>query len=164
MVWRGALFLGILPGSVRAEDFGAGFLDLSLTDPVRAGHAGHRLLPTKSDGATQVGPFTIAATRGRPGARSLSADRAFARHRGSHLAITTHSPRSPARFVAAAVEHPREQLSRRQRLRTDLQTFRRPHHIVALIDGVLGHATVGSLIDRARIGMAATRPGDTPRC
>jgi hypothetical protein len=56
----------MVPGSVRAEDFGAGFVDLQLTDPVEGGPMPAVVFyPTKSDGgSTSVGPFTIAATRG----------------------------------------------------------------------------------------------------
>src|ERR1700682_739756 len=70
------LVFGMLSNAVRAEDFGAGFLDLQLTDPVEGGPMPAVVFyPTKAEVApTQVGPFTIAATRGAapaPGAYPL---------------------------------------------------------------------------------------------
>jgi predicted dienelactone hydrolase len=64
-----------------------------------------------------------------------------------------------AGFVAAAVEHPRDNYRDDSGFATDLQLVGRPHHIVALIDGVLTHGTAGSLVDRTRIGMAGHSAG-----
>ena len=159
----GALFLGLLRGAVHAEDFGAGFLDLQLTDPVEGGPMPAIVFyPTKSDGgSTQVGPFTIAATRGAapaPGSYPLivHSHGTGGSHLGHH---DTLAALARAGFVAAAVEHPRDNYRDGSGFATDLQLIGRPHHIVALIDGVLAHATVGPLVDRARIGMAGFSAG-----
>ncbi len=159
----GTLLLGMLPGSVRAEDFGAGFVDLQLTDPVEGGPMPAVVFyPTKSDGgSTSVGPFTIAATRGAtpaPGAYPLivHSHGTGGAHYGHH---DTLSALARAGFIAAAVEHPRDNYRDDSGFATDLQLVGRPHHIVALIDGVLAHATVGPLVDRARIGMAGFSAG-----
>jgi predicted dienelactone hydrolase len=159
----GALLVGTCCGAARAEDFGAGFLDLQLTDPVEGGTmAAIVFYPTKSDGgATQVGPFTIAATRGSapaPGPYPLivHSHGTGGSHLGHH---DTLAALARAGFVAAAVEHPRDNYRDDSGFATDLQIIGRPHHIVALIDGVLAHATVGPLVDRARIGMAGFSAG-----
>ena len=79
---------------------------------------------------------------------------------GSHLGHhDTLAALARAGFVAAAVEHPRDNFRDDSGFATDLQLIGRPHHIVALIDGVLAHATVGPLVDRARIGMAGFSAG-----
>ena len=159
----GALFLGMLGGAAHAEDFGAGFLDLQLTDPVEGGPMPAIVFyPTKSDGgSTQVGPFTIAATRGAaPAAGSYPLIVHSHGTGGSHLGHhDTLAALARAGFVAAAVEHPRDNYRDNSGFATDLQLIGRPHHIVALIDGVLAHATVGPLVDRARIGMAGFSAG-----
>ena len=54
------------PGPARADDFGAGFQDMQLTDPVEGGPMPAVVFyPTRQEGgATQLGPFSIAAARG----------------------------------------------------------------------------------------------------
>lgn len=159
----GALLVGMPPSAVRAEDFGAGFLDLQLTDPVEGGPMPAIVFyPTKSDGgSTQVGPFTIAATReAAPAAGTYPLIVHSHGTGGSHLGHhDTLAALARAGFVAAAVEHPRDNFHDSSGFATDLQLIGRPHHIVALIDGVLAHASVGPLVDRARIGMAGFSAG-----
>jgi predicted dienelactone hydrolase len=159
----GALLLGVPSGTLRAEDFGAGFLDLQLTDPVEGGPMPAVVFyPTKADGgSTSVGPFTIAATRGAAPASGafpliVHSHGTGGAHLGHH---DTLAALARAGFVAAAVEHPRDNYRDDSCFATDLQLIGRPHHIVALIDGVLAHATVGPLVDRARIGMAGFSAG-----
>jgi predicted dienelactone hydrolase len=159
----GTLLLGMPAGALHAEDFGAGFLDLQLTDPVEGGTMPAVVFyPTKSDGgSTQIGPFTIAATRDAapaPGTYPLivHSHGTGGSHLGHH---DTLAALARAGFVAAAVEHPRDNFHDDSGFATDLQLIGRPHHIVALIDGVLAHAAVGPLVDRARIGMAGFSAG-----
>jgi predicted dienelactone hydrolase len=159
----GTLLLGTSPSAVRGEDFGAGFLDLQLTDPVEGGQMPAIVFyPTKVEGgSTSVGPFTIAATRGAapaPGTYPLivHSHGTGGSNLGHH---DTLAALARAGFVAAAVEHPRDNYRDDSGFSTDLQVIGRPHHIVALIDGVLAHATVGPLVDRPRIGMAGFSAG-----
>jgi predicted dienelactone hydrolase len=147
----------------RAEDFGAGFLDLELTDPVEGGPMPAVVFyPTRGDGgSTQVGPFTIEATRDAPPAPGsypliVHSHGTGGSHLGHH---DTLAALARAGFVAAAVEHPRDNFHDTSGFATDLQLIGRPHHIVALIDALLAHATVGPLVDRDRIGMAGFSAG-----
>jgi len=65
--------------------------------------------------------------------------------------------------VAAAVEHPRDNYRDDSGFATDLQTFgAEPHR--GTDRRRAGPTTVGSLIDRARIGHGWLLAGDTPRC
>jgi predicted dienelactone hydrolase len=159
----GALLVGMAPGAARGEDFGAAFLELQLTDPVEGGPMSAVIFyPTKSNGgSTQVGPFTIAATRGA--APASGAHPLIVHSHGTGGSNLGHHDTlvalARAGFVSAAVEHPRDNYRDSSGFATDLQLIGRPHHIVALIDGVLGEATIGSLVDRARIGMAGFSAG-----
>jgi predicted dienelactone hydrolase len=150
-------------GPARADTFGAGFIDIALTDPVEGGPMPATVFfPTRAEaGPTQVGPFTIAATRGAvpaPGARPLvvHSHGTGGSHLGHH---DTLEALARAGFIAAAVQHPRDNFLDQTGFATDLQLIGRPHHIVALIDGVLAHPTLGPLVDRARIGMAGFSAG-----
>jgi predicted dienelactone hydrolase len=158
-----AWLAGLACVEVRAETFGAGFLDLTLTDPVEGGPMPAVVFyPTTAiGGSTQVGPFTIAATR-----RALPATGSYPlivhSHGtgGSHLGHhDTLAALARAGFVAAAVQHPRDNYQDDSGFGTDLQLIGRPHHIVALIDGVLAHAVIGPLVDRGKIGMAGFSAG-----
>lgn len=158
-----ALLAGAFRGAVRADEFGAGFQDLQLTDPVEGGPMAVIVFyPTKTDrGSTQVGPFTIAATRGAapaPGSYPLivHSHGTGGSHLGHHDTLVTLAR---AGFVAAAVQHPRDNFLDMSGFATDLQLIGRPHHIVALIDGVLADPTIGPLVDHQRIGMAGFSAG-----
>ncbi len=118
--------------------------------------------PTRGDGGpTQVGPYSIAATRGAapaPGAFAfiVHSHGTGGDHLGHH---DTLAALARAGFVAAAVQHPRDNYLDSSGFATDLQLIGRPHHIVALIDGVLADAKLGPLVDRQRIGMAGFSAG-----
>jgi len=157
------LFCTPFGSAALAQGSGAGFIDLALTDPVEGGPMrGFAFYPAKSSGApTQLGPYAVAAERGAapaPGSYPLivvshGTGGAGLGHHDSLAALAR------AGFVAAAVEHPRDNFRDDSGFATDLQLIGRPHHIVALIDGLLAHATVGQLIDQARIGMAGHSAG-----
>ena len=162
-----ALALVLIAGTPRhaawAHDFGAGFRDLKITDPVEGGPMPAIVFyPTPGDsGPTQVGPYSIAATRG---AAPAPGSFAFIVHShgtgGDHLGHhDTLTALARAGFVAAAVQHPRDNYLDSSGFGTDLQLIGRPHHIVALIDGVLADAALGPLVDRWRIGMAGFSAG-----
>ncbi len=158
-----AWLAGLAGATARADSFEAGFIDLNLTDPVEGGPMPAIVFyPTKAQGgSTQVGPFTIAATRGAapvPGSYPLivHSHGTGGSHLGHH---DTLSALARAGFVAAAVLHPRDNFQDDSGFATDLQLIGRPHHIVALIDGALANMTVGPLVDRAKVGMAGFSAG-----
>lgn len=147
----------------RAQAFEAGLVDLTLTDPVEGGPMQVIVAyPTRAAaGTTAVGAFTVAARRDAaptPGSYPLIVLSHGARgsNLGHHDSLTALAR---AGFVAAAVEHPRDNLRDDSGFATDLQMIGRPHHIVALIDGLLAHATMGPLIDKERIGMVGHSAG-----
>jgi predicted dienelactone hydrolase len=156
--------IACLPGaSALADSFGAGLMHLQLTDPVEGGPMPAIVFfPTKGDnGSTQVGPFAIAATENAtpaPGPFPLivHSHGTGGSHLGHHDTLVALAR---AGFVAAAVEHPRDNFRDTSGFGTDLQLIGRPHHIVALIDGVLANPTIGTLVDKARIGMAGFSAG-----
>lgn len=147
----------------RADTFEAGFVDVTLTDPVEGGPMRAIVMyPTKSAaGTTRAGLFTLAAVRDAtpaPGSYPLIV---FSHGSGGTDLGHHDSLEALARagFVAAAVEHPRDNSRDDSGLATDLQMIGRPHHIVALIDGLLRHPTLGPLIDKNRIGMVGHSAG-----
>jgi len=154
---------GMLFGTAHANTYGAGFLDLTLTDPVEGGPMQAIVFyPTQAqNAATRRGPFTIdAALHSAPAAGpfplivvSHGTGGSLMGHHDSLTALAR------AGFVAAAVEHPRDNFRDDSGFATDLQLVGRPHHIVALIDGVLAHGTTAGIVDRSRIGMAGHSAG-----
>jgi predicted dienelactone hydrolase len=149
-------------GAVHADSPGAGFLDLTLTDPVEGGPMPAIVVyPAQAQGApTQRGPFALDATANAAPAAGSFPLIVFSHGTGGSLMGHHDSLTALARagFVTAAVEHPRDNFRDDSGFATDLQLVGRPHHIVALIDGVLAHAA-GRLVDRSRIGMAGHSAG-----
>ena len=146
-----------------ADAFEAGFVTLTLTDPVEGGPMQVIVVyPTRSAaGTTTLDPFTIAAKRDAtpaPGSYPLIvfSHGASGTNLGHHDSLTALAR---AGFVAAAVEHPRDNFRDDSGFATDLQMIGRPHHIVALIDGLLADPAMGPLIDKNRIGMVGHSAG-----
>ena len=146
-----------------ADAFEAGFINLTLVDPVEGGPMPVIVVyPSKSGaGATGLGPFAISAERGSspvPGAHPLIvfSHGTGGSNLGHHDSLTALAR---AGFVAAAVEHPRDNYRDDSGFATDLQLVGRPHHIVALIDGLLAHSTIGPMVDGGRVGMAGHSAG-----
>ena len=146
-----------------ADAFEAGFVNLTLTDPVEGGPMQVIVVyPTKAAaGTTGLGPFTISAKRdARPAPGSypliVFSHGTAGTNLGHHDSLTALAR---AGFVAAAVEHPRDNLRDDSGFATDLTMIGRPHHIVALIDGLLADPTMGPLIDKNRIGMVGHSAG-----
>jgi predicted dienelactone hydrolase len=146
-----------------ADAFEAGFVSLTLTDPVEGGPMQVIVVyPTKAAaGTTTSGPFTISAKRDAapaPGSYPLIvfSHGASGTNLGHHDSLTALAR---AGFVAAAVEHPRDNARDDSGAATDLQMIGRPHHIVALIDGLLADPAMGPLIDKNRIGMVGHSAG-----
>jgi predicted dienelactone hydrolase len=153
----------LCPGATQANTYGAGFLDLTLTDPVEGGSMQAIVFyPTRAQGtSTRRGPFTIDAALNAPLAAGPFPLIVFSHGTGGSLFGHHDSLAALARagFVAAAVEHPRDNYRDDSGFATDLQLIGRPHHMVGLINGVLTHARVGPLIDQARIGMVGHSAG-----
>lgn len=160
-----ALALLGVPKHVAAQSAGsgAGLVEMSLTDPVEGGSmAATAVYPAQAKGSvTQRGPFTIDATAGAAPASGPFPLIVFSHGTGGAMLGHHDSLTALARagFVAAAVEHPRDNYRDDSGFATDLQLVGRPHHIVALIDGLLKNTTVGPLIDPARIGMVGHSAG-----
>jgi len=110
---------------------------------------------------TSLGLFTIAAGRGTPPAPGAHPLIVFSHGTGGSSLGHHDSLTALARagFVAAAVEHPRDNYRDDSGFATDLQLIGRPHHIVALIDALLAHATIGPMVDAGRVGMVGHSAG-----
>ena len=156
-----ALLAAALPA--RAETLSAGFVTMALTDPVEGGpmRAWAVYPSTGAAGSTELGPFTIAAVRGAPPAPGRHPLVVFSHGTGGAMLTHHDSMTALARagFVAAAVDHPRDNYRDQSGFAADLQVIGRVHHMVALIDGVLADPTVAPLVDRARVGVAGHSAG-----
>jgi predicted dienelactone hydrolase len=150
-------------GPVHAAAHGAGFVDLRLDDPVEGGPMrAIAFYPAQTSGAaTRLGPFTIDAVPNATAAAGVFPLIVFSHGTGGSLLSHHDSLSALARagFVAAAVEHPRDNFRDDSGFGTDLQLVGRPHHIVALMDGVRAHGTTGALVNMARIGMVGHSVG-----
>jgi predicted dienelactone hydrolase len=155
--------LVIVAGMASAADFSAGIANATLVDPVEGGPmAAIVVYPTTAPaGSTDLGPFHIAATRDArpaPGRFPL----VVLSHGTGGSALGHHDSLTAlarAGFVAAAVDHPRDNYRDDSGFGTDLQTLGRPHHIVALIDFVLTNSRFAAMVDPQRIGMAGFSAG-----
>ena len=146
-----------------ADNYPAGLAEFALVDPVEGGPMRVvAIYPAKAQGPpTQRGPFTIEATADAPPATGRF-PLILVSHGTGGSSLSHHDSMTAlarAGFVAAAVEHPRDNFRDDSGFGTDLQLIGRPHHIVALTDGVLVHAAIGGIIDRSRIGMAGHSAG-----
>jgi predicted dienelactone hydrolase len=146
-----------------AEGMSVGFVNLSLTDPVEGGpmRAWAVYPSTAPGGTTELGPFTIEAVAGAPAAPGRHPLVVFSHGTGGAMLGHHDSMTALARagFVAAAVEHPRDNYRDQSGFGTDLQVIGRVHHMVALIDGALADPRLAPQIDRARIGVAGFSAG-----
>lgn len=153
----------ILTGPASAGDFAAGFAQRRLTDPVEGGPmAAVVTYPSyQAGGPTQLGPFLVEAQPGvtpAPGRFPLI----LVSHGTGGSAMGHHdtvTALARAGFIAAAVEHPRDNYRDDSGFGTDLQWAGRSHHMVALLDALLADATFGPLIDPKRIGIAGHSAG-----
>ena len=112
-------------------------------------------------GPMQRGPFTIQALPDAPPVSGplpliVVSHGTGGSELGHHDSLTSLAR---AGFIAAAVQHPRDNYRDDSGFGTDLQTIGRAHHIVAFIDALLAHPKIGPLIDRSRIGMAGFSAG-----
>ena len=149
--------------SATVAAYESGFVMLTAVDPVEGGAMQVVVAYPTNELATTttLGPFTLAAGRDSlpaPGQHPLivfshgTGGSAF----GHHDSLTALAR---AGFVAAAVEHPRDNHRDESGFGTDLQLIGRAHHIVALIDTLLADKKFGPIIDRNRIGMVGHSAG-----
>ncbi len=144
---------------------GAGFADITLTNPIEGGPMPAIIFYPSDDvpagATTTIGSYSLAAARDAAPAKGrhplivLSHGTGGTRlgHHDSLAALAA------AGFIAAAVEHPRDNYRDQSALGTDRQLYGRAADMTALIDGLLADATFGSLIDAGRIGIAGFSAG-----
>jgi predicted dienelactone hydrolase len=167
MVARFALagaLLACMPFAVAAaDDYAAGLVDLTLTDPVEGGPMQAIVAyPAAAGGPpTERRPFTVDATLNAAPASGVFPLIVVSHGTGGSNLTHHDSVTALARagFVVAAVEHPRDNFRDDSGFGTDLQLMGRAHHMVALIDGVLADGRVGRMVDRSRIGMTGHSVG-----
>jgi predicted dienelactone hydrolase len=154
----------LLSTSAHAAELGAGIQMVTLTDPVEKGPMAATVVYPSNvlDRRTMLGPFTIAAGMNAPPAVGTFPLVAISHGTGGNM-FGHHglmSSLARAGFVVASVEHPRDNYKDDSGFATALQIYGRSHHIVALIDGVLAHPTLGALVDKKRgVGMAGHSAG-----
>ncbi len=158
-----ALATGLILPLPAAAQTGAGLMDLRAVDPVEGGpmpgvlvyptlaagapmQRGLNMIDAVLDAAPAPGPFPLVVISHGTGGWEL----------GHHDSLTALAR---AGFVAAALQHPRDNYRDDSGFGTDLQSIGRAHHIVAFIDALLAHPKIGPLIDRNRIGMAGFSAG-----
>jgi predicted dienelactone hydrolase len=151
------------PYGLRAYAFHGGFIKMTLIDPVEGGPMPAIVVYPSATGAetTRLGLFTISAGHEAPPAPGAHPLIVFSHGTGGsslghHDSLTALAS---AGFVAAAVEHPRDNYRDDSGFATDLQLIGRPHHIVALIDALLAHSTIGAIVDGGRVGMVGHSAG-----
>jgi predicted dienelactone hydrolase len=141
---------------------GAGFTDLALTDPVDGGKMPVIVVyPAATEGETGIGSYRLAAARdavATPGRYPLVvlSHGSGGTRLGHHDSLTALAE---AGFIAAAIEHPRDNYRDRSGLGSDRQLYGRAAHVTAAIDGLLADPEFGPLIDPGRIGIAGFSAG-----
>jgi predicted dienelactone hydrolase len=156
------LVCAALPAAA-AEAFSAGIANIVLKDPVEGGRMqGVVVYPTRATGRPiERGPFTIDAVPDAAPVQDRFPLIIFSHGTGGselghHDSLTALAR---AGFVAAAIQHPRDNVRDDSGFGTDLQIIGRAHHIVAFVDGVLADPRFASGIDRTRIGIAGFSAG-----
>lgn len=141
---------------------GAGFTDLVLTDPVDGGKMPVIVFyPAGIDGQAEIGSYHLAAARDaapRPARYPL----VIMSHGSGGTRLGHHdslAALAEAGFIAAAVEHPRDNYRDQSGQGTDRQLYGRAADVTATIDGLLADPEFGPLIDPAHIGIAGFSAG-----
>lgn len=143
---------------------GAGFADITLANPIEGGPMPAIVFypaDTPDEATTAVGPYRLAAQRGAPPA-ALRRPLVVVSHGSGGTRLGHHDSLAAlarAGFVAAAVEHPRDNYRDGSGLGTDRQLYGRAADITALIDGILADPRLGPLVDPGRIGIAGFSAG-----
>ncbi|MBI3497781.1 MAG: hypothetical protein HY058_10810 [Proteobacteria bacterium] len=158
-----ALASAAAPPPAGADGYAAGLAFLTLIDPVEGGKmpvvAAYPV--ADSAGVTVLGPYRIDAAQDAAPAEGRFPLIVVSHGTGGDVLGHHDSLTALARagFIAATVQHPRDNYRDDSGFGTDLQTIGRPHHIVALIDGVIADARLGPRIDPTRIGMVGHSAG-----
>lgn len=158
-----AVLVAIVLPAHGQEKYKAGLADIITTDPVDGVKmSGLVTYPTNDLGEpTQIALFTVNAWRRAAVAKgrfpliifSHNAGGSRLDHHDSLEALTK------AGFIAAAIEHPRDNYRDQTGSGTDRQFIGRSHHIKAFIDGLLADSTLGPAIDKTRIGIVGFAAG-----
>lgn len=147
-----------LPAHAQVQDrFKVGLTDIITIDPVDGVKmAGLVAYPTNEVGEpAQIALFTVAGTRRAailPGRYPLI----IFSHNAGGSRLDNHDSMTAltrAGFIAAALEHPRDNYRDQTGGGTDRQLIGRSHHIKAFIDGLLADPVLGPAIDKSRIGI-----------
>ncbi len=141
---------------------GAGFTDLAFIDPVDGGKMPVIVFyPSEAEGRADIGSYHLAAARDA-GPRPSRYPLVILSHGSGGTRLGHHdslAALAEAGFVAAAVEHPRDNYRDQSGQGTDRQLYGRAADITATIDGLLADPEFGPLIDPARIGIAGFSAG-----
>jgi predicted dienelactone hydrolase len=160
-----ACVLSLATATLVHADTNVGLAALTLVDPVEGGPmpAWVAYPSAGAAGTTEVGPYEIDGVRDAPTAAGRYPLIVFSHGTGGSRFDHHDSMTALARggFIAAAIDHPRNNRTDNSGVGTDLQYFGRPHHIVALIDALLASTRFAPLIDPARIGMVGFSAGGT---
>ena len=156
----GAAALGVLflcAMTAHGQDFGAGFVNVQVTDPVGGQAMAATLFypsSVKPDHPFQLGPYVVQARPGLPPAPGAFPLVAVSHgHAGSHLGhhdLATYLAQRG--FVVASVDHAGDNYQDQSGFGTDTVMLGRPLQISALIDVALRHPLIGPRIDPGRIG------------
>jgi predicted dienelactone hydrolase len=140
-----------------------GFRTLQAPDAVGGEPIGMTLWYPSADpqGRAERGPFILPATRDaapRPGRYRLVAishgtGGNWAGHRGLAIHLGQRG------IVVATFDHPKDRFGDTSGFGTDIQLVGRSRHLARVIDAALGHAAIGPLIDRERIGAVGYSAG-----
>lgn len=152
----------VLPAQAQ-DKYKAGLADIITADPVDGVKmSGLITYPTNDLGEpTQIALFTVNAWRRAAVAPGRFPLVIFSHNTGGSrldhhdsMEALTH-----AGFIAATIEHPRDNYRDQTGQGTDRQLIGRSHHIKGFIDGLLADPIVGPAIDKTRIGIAGFAAG-----
>jgi predicted dienelactone hydrolase len=151
------------PPAQAQDKFKAGLADIIATDPVDGVKmSGLVTYPTNDLGEpTQIAMFTVNALRRAAMAPGRFPLIIFSHNTGGSRLDNHDSLEALTRagFIAAAIEHPRDNYRDQTGSGTDRQLIGRSHHVKAFIDGLLSDPVIGPAIDKTRIGIVGFAVG-----
>ncbi len=162
--WLGLAAVLLLATAAQANEAGpAGFRTLSADDPIGGEPIAMTLwYPSAGpEGRGERGPFIVPATRDaapKPGRyRFVVISHGTGGNWAGHRGLAIHLVRSG--FIVATLDHPKDRFGDTSGYGTDIQFVGRSRHVARVIDASLGHAGLGPLIDRERIGAVGYSAG-----